>query len=394
MSSHWQEVALGDICQIEIGGTPSRSESAYWWNSNEDGERLPWVSISDLQERVIVSTKEGITRLGIERSNAKYVPQGTLLMSFKLTIGKLAFAGKDLYTNEAIASLYTSDSVYPEFLYYGLQYWNLTANTDQAIKGVTLNKQKLQEIPCLLPPLPEQKKIAEILSGIDNLLAVKTRRIEKKQMMLRFLIEDAIRQELSVEIMSLRLIGKWKGGGTPSKMMSEFWNGTIPWISPKDMKSDKIVSSQDQISESALQNSPTSLISANSILFVTRSGILRHTLPISITTKDVAINQDLKALTPNSEWDPSFLLYFLKGRSSDILSSCMKSGTTVESIDTTQLQNYKVPFVAIETQRKISTLSESVARAIDAEVSEIESLKILRSGLSSDLLSGRKRVTI
>ena len=315
-------------------------------------------------------------------------------MSFKLTIGKLAFAGRDLYTNEAIASLRTSDSVYSKFLYHGLQHWDLTANIDQAVKGVTLNKQKLQEIPCLLPPLPQQKKIAEILSGIDNLLAVKTRRIEKKQMMLRFLIEDAIRQELSVEIASLRLIGKWKGGGTPSKMMSEFWNGTIPWISPKDMKSDKIVSSQDQISESALQNSPTSLIPANSILFVTRSGILRHTLPISITTKDVAINQDLKALTPNSEWDPSFLLYFLKGRSSDILSSCMKSGTTVESIDTTQLQNYKIPFVAIETQRKISTLSESVARAIDAEVSEIESLKILRSGLSSDLLSGRKRVTI
>ena len=74
MSSHWQEVALGDICQIQIGGTPSRSEDAYWWKSNEDGERLPWVSISDLQERVITNTKEGITRLGLERSNAKRVP--------------------------------------------------------------------------------------------------------------------------------------------------------------------------------------------------------------------------------------------------------------------------------------------------------------------------------
>ena len=197
MSSHWQEVALGDICQIQIGGTPSRSEDAYWWKSNEDGERLPWVSISDLQERVITSTKEGITRLGLERSNAKRVPQGTLLMSFKLTIGKLAFAGRDLYTNEAIASLplRTSDSVYPEFLYYGLQYWDLTANTDQAVKGVTLNKQKLQEIPCLLPPLSEQKKIAEILSGIDRL--IKTH----KEMIARL---ENLKNAVSIDLLSGR----------------------------------------------------------------------------------------------------------------------------------------------------------------------------------------------
>ncbi len=335
-------------------------------------------------------------RFFTDDQSCKYVNEEDILLVWDGERCGLSSTGHQGYLGSTLASLSSADEdVDAKYLYHFISSKQKDLRNSAEGTGVPhLSREFLEDLKIPLPPLPEQKKIAEILSGTDNLLAVKTRRIEKKQMTLRFLIEDAIRQQLSVETVPLRLIGKWKGGGTPSKMRSEFWNGTIPWISPKDMKSDKIVSSQDQISESALQNSPTSLIPANSILFVTRSGILRHTLPISITTKDVAINQDLKALTPNSEWDPSFLLYFLKGRSSDILSSCMKSGTTVESIDTIQLQNYKVPFVAIETQRKISTLSESVARAIDAEVSEIESLKILRSGLSSDLLSGRKRVAI
>jgi type I restriction enzyme S subunit len=166
--SDWQELPLGEICGIEIGGTPSRSEERYWWKSDGDGIRLPWVSISDMKEKVITETKESITEVGALQSNCKHVAKGTLLMSFKLTIGRLAFAGRDLYTNEAITAIRPNKDLCPEFLYYGLQHWNLTGDSDQAVKGVTLNKQKLQEIPCLIPPLPEQKKIAEILSGIDR----------------------------------------------------------------------------------------------------------------------------------------------------------------------------------------------------------------------------------
>ena len=113
----WQEVTLGEICSIEIGGTPSRSDERYWWKSGSNSIRLPWVSISDMKGKVITDTKESITEIGASQSNCKHVAKGTLLMSFKLTIGRLAFAGRDLYTNEAISAIKPIRDVCPEFLY-------------------------------------------------------------------------------------------------------------------------------------------------------------------------------------------------------------------------------------------------------------------------------------
>ena len=94
-------------------------------------------------------------------------------------------------------------------------------------------------------------------------------------------------------------LGGWSGGGTPSKSNPVFWeDGTIPWVSPKDMKVGRIADSEDHITELGLNNSATNLIPAGSVLVVTRSGILRHTLPVAVTAVPVSVNQDLKALTP------------------------------------------------------------------------------------------------
>jgi type I restriction enzyme, S subunit len=99
----------------------------------------------------------------------------------------------------------------------------------------------------------------------------------------------------------------FRGGGTPSKSKESYWKGDIPWVSPKDMKSDIITDSVDHISAEAVEQSTTNLIPANSILIVVRSGILARTIPVAITGCDVTINQDIKALCPNSNVDAWFL---------------------------------------------------------------------------------------
>jgi type I restriction enzyme, S subunit len=96
-------------------------------------------------------------------------------------------------------------------------------------------------------------------------------------------------------------VGRWIGGGTPSKANSQFWTGgTIPWVSPKDMKSDVITDAQDHITDEAVANSATNLIDASSVLVVVRSGILQHTLAVAVTQRVVALNQDLKAVKPRN----------------------------------------------------------------------------------------------
>lgn len=89
-------VPLQQICDIQIGKTPSRSVPEYW------GGELPWVTIGDfVAGRTVTTTKERITRIGAEKSGSKRIPRGTLLLSFKLSLGKRTISGCDLFTNEA-----------------------------------------------------------------------------------------------------------------------------------------------------------------------------------------------------------------------------------------------------------------------------------------------------
>lgn len=165
-NSFWQTKKLGEICDIEIGKTPPRSNKKFWDVEKQTGN--VWLSIRDLsdaQDKIIFDSREYISNKGAEKS--KKVKKGTLLVSFKLTLGRLAFAGKDLYTNEAIASLQIKKEkeICHEYLYRCLSYfdWNKATDGDIKVKGRTLNKAKLKEIKISFPHLPEQKRIVKIL---------------------------------------------------------------------------------------------------------------------------------------------------------------------------------------------------------------------------------------
>lgn len=155
-------------------------------------------------------------------------------------------------------------------------------------------------------------------------------------------------------LVPLRELGIWRGGGTPSTRNPAFWaNGTVPWVSPKDMKVRRILDAEDHITTEAINSSATSLINPGSILVVTRSGILSHTFPIAINDVAVALNQDLKALTPSAGIDSSFVAYALKRYEREILHQCTKTGTTVPSIEFPLLQDFEIPFAPVSEQRRI-----------------------------------------
>jgi len=149
-----------------MGKTPSRHNAAYW------GEGLPWLSIADLNQGVqIFDTKESITQKAVEECNCKPVEPGTVLLSFKLSIGKVGIANRKLFTNEAIAALPVKNpgQLDTNYLAYALRAIDLTKGLDRAAKGLTLNKDKLERIKVPLPPLPEQRRIAAILDQADAL---------------------------------------------------------------------------------------------------------------------------------------------------------------------------------------------------------------------------------
>lgn len=174
-------------------------------------------------------------------------------------------------------------------------------------------------------------------------------------------------------------IGRWYGGGTPSKAIPAYWeSGSIPWVSPKDMKVQHIRESEDYITEAAVSSSATNLIPKDSILLVTRSGILKHSLPVAVNKVDCTINQDLKALVPFCGISPEYVAYALRARAADILARTVKGGTTVQSIEFPELLNYPIPLTSTNEQSRIVEEIERHLTRLDAAN---ESLKRIQANL-------------
>jgi len=163
----WKVMRLGRVAEIVLGKTPHRKRKDYW-----DNGTIPWVKIQDMTNATIKDTSEKITNKAFEGVfRNTFIPKGTLLMSFKLTIGKTAFLGIDAVHNEAIASIFPNvNLVDKKYLFYLLPSLNYSELTGGAAKGETLNKEKIKQLPIPLPPLPEQKRIVEILSLAEDLI--------------------------------------------------------------------------------------------------------------------------------------------------------------------------------------------------------------------------------
>jgi len=162
------------VCNIVIGGTPSTKVRRYY------GSPHPWVKISDMTSSrgmYITETENMITDAGVEHSNVKLIKKGTVLLSFKLSIGKVAITGCDLYTNEAIAALIPKDNrVLPKYLYYILPRLNLAGGGRQASKGQTSSKGRLEKF---MIPLPSPAVQTGIIREMENREA-KIRKHEKE----------------------------------------------------------------------------------------------------------------------------------------------------------------------------------------------------------------------
>jgi type I restriction enzyme S subunit len=187
-SGPWETKRLGEIATIQMGRTPSRSNSALW------GRGHVWLSIADLHDKVVYESKEQITDLAAELMTP--VPKGTLLMSFKLSIGRLCFAGCDLYTNEAICS-FADVKADDNYLYYALSRTDFSLYGKQAVKGYTLNSESLRVVEILVPEISEQTAIATVLSDMDAEIAALERRRDKtraiKQGMMQQLLTGRVR---------------------------------------------------------------------------------------------------------------------------------------------------------------------------------------------------------
>lgn len=187
-------------------------------------------------------------------------------------------------------------------------------------------------------------------------------------------------------------LGEWRGGGTPTKSNPGYWtNGTIPWVSPKDMKVDEIHTPEDSITVEAVAKSATSLVPAGSLLVVVRSGILNRTLPVAVSGAEVAVNQDIKALIPHGAVLPKFLIAYFHARESAILHGAAKSGTTVASIDLERLKSQSIPLPPLNEQRRIVARLEELTERTGAARAALEAIPPLLDRFRQSVLAAAFR---
>lgn len=299
-----------------------------------------------------------------------------LLIGCRGSCGSIHISEPLSYTNgNAMACDELTSEVDINFLKYFLEHRGFDDIISGGVqKQITIQGLNRIEVP--LPPLSTQKRIAEILDAADALRR-KDQELLKKygelaQAIFIDMFGDPVKNEKGWEVRKLYEVCKQIfGGGTPSKSKPEFYLGTIPWVTPKDMKSDIIIDSIDHINEEAVKNSSTKLVPKNSVLMVIRSGILKHTLPVAINDTIVSMNQDLKAFIPNTDLTNAiFLKYFFHGVSDFLLTKVR--AVTADNIEFEQIKNMVFICPPIDLQNeflgRVSIVQKQFATSLDLSI--------------------------
>jgi len=161
-------------------------------------------------------------------------------------------------------------------------------------------------------------------------------------------------------------LGIWGSGATPSKANDSYWlNGSVPWVSPKDMKVEVLLDSQDRISELALKETNISLLPIGSIVFVVRGMILNHTFPVALTGVSLTINQDIRSLTTHEPLVNSYVFIALRNEATSILSSVKTATHGTRRIESEDLQCWPIAIPPVEEQKIISNRVSTLMKFVD-----------------------------
>ena len=285
-----------------------------------------------------------------------------------------------------IQYIFPKENVDLKYLYYLIKYLDLgKSNTGATIPHIYFKDYKKRKVK--VREYSEQKHIGQILELIDSHLRTYKKVLEQYDLLIksRFvdMFGDPVLNEKGWNLTSLESVCQSiYGGGTPSKKIKEYYMGTIPWVTSKDMKSDIIVDSIEHITQEAIDNSSTKIIPPESVLIVIRSGILKHTLPVCINKSKVTINQDLKALVLDERCKGIYLQYLLKALEKDILSGVR--AVTADNIEFNSLKKREIPIPPIDIQIKFSQMVNQINKLKSDVQKSIDETQLLMDSLMQE----------
>ena len=381
----WTAVTLESLAEVERGkfSVRPRNDPRYF------GGEMPFIQTGDVtgSDVYLKGYTQTLNDDGIRVS--KVFPADTILITIAANIGDTTITQYPVACPDSVVAIQPKqDKVNTIFLknVIDLQKDNLDSQATQNAQK-NINLQVLKPLKLIVPSKEEQNKIASFLSAVDEKISQLTQKLELlsqyKQGMMQKLFSQQIRFRADDgsefgewETTTLGQTGKFIGGGTPSKENSEFWEGSIPWISSSDLTEESIfkINITRFISQNALNQSATKLVPANSILIVSRVGVGK----VAITPNEICTSQDFTSLTLH-KGSSIFFAYLIKSLTPYLLE--MNQGTSIKGFIKDDLANLELKIPCIEEQTKIANFLSAIDQKIEVVAQQIEQAKQWKKGL-------------
>lgn len=264
---------------------------------------------------------------------------------------------------------------------------------------MSISASEFMRMPVPRPSPAEQRKIAACLTSMDELLAAEGRKLEAlrahKKGLMQQLFPRPGESRPRLRFPDFRDAGEWKekrldeiadfqSGGTPSKGNTAFWNGSIPWVSAKDMKRMVLDDTEDHISDAAVEDGAR-VVPVGTVLMLTRGMTLLKDVPICLVARPMALNQDVRALRPSNGFDGHFLAYMLVGNKQRIRSMVDIAGHGTGRLNTDRLKALDLLFPEPAEQQRIAACLSSLDALIAAQSRKLDGLRAHKKGLMQQL---------
>ena len=392
MRDGWVETTLGEISALQMGRTPSRRENSYW----TDDLTYPFCTIADMDAKYVEPKREGVTKAAIMDGKAKMATKGTLLMSFKLTIGRMGFAARDIFPNEAIVMIEADESkVLNEFLYLRLASMDLTEGSGRAVKGSTLNSASIASIAFLVPPLPEQKRIVDLISSVDSYIEALQQQLESTKKSRNAYVNTIVFETFARgKKTKIADIAEVKGGkrlpkGTP-------WSEEPTdhrYIRATDIK-DGIILTENLV---YVPDDVWPVISRYVVnqgdVVITIAGTIGQVGVIPASLDGVNLTENAAKIVVDRKLVRSNYLGMLLGSTyyqQDIDSKTKK--TTQPKLGLNMINSIEIPLPELAEQDEIFSVVSHFDSLIATTKDQITKANTLRSGLLANLLSGEHEI--
>lgn len=351
---------LGEICEIVSGSTPKTGIAEYW-----DGN-LKWITPAEIDDEsyIITDSARKLTELGVKKTGLSSFPSGTVILSSRAPIGKVAIAGCEMYCNQGFKNLICSDRINNRYLYWFLK--GNTAYLNSLGRGATfkeISKKIVSDIEINVPEISQQLAAVDALERVSEIIRLRKNQLQTLDELVkaRFveLFGDYDLTHPQESWVTIKEIGTVVGGATPKTDHDEYWGGSYRWITPAELDADSgyIYDSVRKLTKAGVESCSLQEMPVGTVILSSRAPIGK----VAIAGNTLYCNQGFKNIICKEGITPRYL-YTVLLLNVEYLNS-LGRGATFKEISKGIVESIRIPVPSIELQQQFAAFVEQTDKS-------------------------------